>query len=131
MKYYTDDIWKNWGVPFDYQGNGTAPFCKVSLKLFIFYINRIFFIRAMFYSNKTYYLAEYDDIIKQESRKEVGRHVKMGIAMLNRMRNSNDDPCVVIEYIWKKITKINIYCPSEDQTNDSEAKCTYPKGLFC
>ena len=55
----------------------------------------------------------------------------MGIAMLNRMPNSNDDPCVVIEDIWKEITKIDIYCPSEDQTDDSEAKLTYPKGMVC
>ena len=60
-----------------------------------------------------------------------GRHVKMGIVMLDRMPNSDDDPCVVIEDIWKEITKIDIYCPSEDQTNDSEAKFTYPKGMFC
>ena len=85
----------------------------------------------MFYSNKTYCLADYDDIIKQENRKNIERHIKMGIAMLNRIRNSNDDPCVVIEDIWKQIKSINIYCPSRDQTNDSEIKCTYPKGMFC
>ena len=55
----------------------------------------------------------------------------MGIAMLNRMRNRRDDPLVVIEDIWKQKTKIDVYCPSKEQTNDFEAKCTYPKGLFC
>ena len=88
--------------------------------------------REMFYSNKTYYLAEYDDIIKQENRKKIGRHIDMGIEMLSRMTNSNDDPCVVIEdIIWKQVIHINIYCPYEDQTNGSEAKFTYTKGMFC
>ena len=124
MKYFTDDRCKNWGVPFDYQGNNsTAPFCEVSLKISIFYINRIViifivsFIREMFYSNNSYCLS--------------GRHDKMGIAMLNRMPNSNDDPCVIIEDIWKQIESINIYCPPQDKKNDSEIKCTYPKGMFC
>ena len=70
-------------------------------------------------------------MILSNSKIPTGRHVKMGIAMLDRMPNSDDDPCVVIEDIWKEITKIDIYCPSEDQTNDSEAKFTYPKGMFC
>ena len=61
-----------------------------------------------------------------------GRHVKMGIAMLGRMPHSDDDPCVVIEDIfWKQVINVNIYCPFEDQTNDSEAKFTYPKGMVC
>ena len=62
----------------------------------------------------------------------MGRNVKMGIAMLSRMRNRSDDLCVVIEdIIWKQVINVNIYCASEDQTNDSEAKFTYPKGMFC
>ena len=70
-------------------------------------------------------------MILSNSKIPTGRHVKMGTAMLDRMPNSDDDPCVVIEDIWKEITKIDIYCPSEDQTNDSEAKFTYPKGMVC
>ena len=56
----------------------------------------------------------------------------MEVEMLNRMTNSNDDPCVVIEdIIWKQVINVNIYCPFEDQTNDPEAKFTCPKGMFC
>ena len=121
------------GVPFDYQGNATAPFCKVSLKTFFFYINRIyrFLLEKCFIQTKLITLQNTMILSSRKIEKKIGRHVKMGIAMLNRMRNRSDDPCVVIEDIWKQKTKIDVYCPSEDQTNDSEAKCTYPKGLFC